>query len=574
MSDSSRLRVVLCWHMHQPNYFDPLENEYQLPWTYLHAIKDYVDMVAHLEAVPAARVVVNFAPILLEQIEDYSGQVAAYLKSGDGLRDHLLAALVTPALSTDIAHRLSLVKASLRINEETVINRFPHFQTLAGMARRLIHNADEFYYVDDQFIVDLVVWYHLGWVGETIRRSDSRIQALIEKERGFTFQDRRLLMQVIGEQLATVLGRYRCLAQKGQIELSFTPYAHPILPLLLDINSAHEAMPDAPLSSVTAYPGGKARAQWHIRKGLEVFERCFGFRPKGCWPSEGSVSDQTLALLAREGVEWAASGESVLRNSLARPETPPPLREQACVHRPYRVAGGGVSCFFRDDGLSDAIGFNYAKWRAEDAVQDLIGHLENIKVACQGNDDTVVSIILDGENAWEYYPENGYDFLRTLYDQLASHPAMEMTTFSDCVARIEEPPMLPHVVAGSWVYGTFSTWIGERDKNRGWDMLIEAKLAYDRVLAERRFAQKELEALERQLAVCEGSDWFWWFGDYNSAEVVSDFERLYRIQLTRLYHMMGQEPPQYLSEVFTHGGGTPSAAGTMRHGQEASEHRS
>ncbi len=568
MSDSQALKVVLCWHMHQPNYVDPVSSEYKLPWTYLHVIKDYVDMVAHLEAVPAARVVVNFAPILLEQIDDYARQVKAYLSHKEGLRDHLLVALVTPTLPVDVEQRIVLMKACLRINYDKVIKRFPQYQLLADMAKRLMEQPTELYYSDAQFIADLVTWYHLAWLGETIRRTDARVQRLLKKGKGFTLHDRDELMEIIGEQLSGVLSRYRLLAEKDQIELSFTPYAHPIMPLLLDINSAHEAMPDAPLPATVHYPGGEERVRWHIRKGLDVFERFFGFRPKGCWPSEGSVCNDTLAILAQEGLRWAASGENVMCNSLARVETSPQWRDQPCAHRPYLTANDTMNCFFRDDGLSDLIGFNYSGWHADDAVADFIHHLENIKNACEENDDTVVSVVLDGENAWEYYPENAYYFLSTLYQRLSSHPNIEMTTFNDCLDTITPKASLPKVVAGSWVYGTFSTWIGERDKNLGWDMLIEVKQVYDRALAGGRFSAEELSALERQLGVCEGSDWFWWFGDYNPGDAVSDFEQLYRLQLTTLYHMLKEAPPDYLLHSFTQGGGDSATNGAMRHGRE------
>ncbi len=570
MSDRSKLKVVLCWHMHQPNYLDPVSGEYKLPWTYLHVIKDYVDMVAHLEAQPKARSVVNFAPILLEQIDDYATQIKSYRCTGRGLKDSLLISLVTPALPCNTEQRLELMSACLRVNHETVVARFPRFKLLADMAARFIQNDNELVYIDEQFFVDLVMWYHIAWLGETLRRTDERVKTLMEKGACFNLHDRELMLKIIGEQLGGVLARYRLLSERGQIELSFTPYAHPIMPLLLDINSTLDAMPDASLPMSTEYPGGEERVRWHIRKGLAVFEQHFGYRPTGCWPSEGSVSNATLTALAQEGLKWAASGESVMRNSIAHEQTSEAVKQQTCIHRPYLTADDSISCFFRDDGLSDLIGFKYSSWHADDAVADLVHHLGNIAAACQGCEETVVPIILDGENAWEYYPENGYHFLTALYEQLSSHPNIEMTTFSDCLDLITPSASLPRIVAGSWVYGTFSTWIGEADKNRGWDMLISAKRAYDSVLASgRKFSIDDISALERQLAICEGSDWFWWFGDDNPSGAVSDFERLYRLQLTTLYHMLGIEPPDYLSHSFTRGGGDPATGGTMRQGQES-----
>lgn len=565
MSDKPELKVVLCWHMHQPCYLDRESGQYQLPWTYLHAIKDYVDMAAIIEETPGARAVVNFAPTLLEQIDDYAAQVKAYLASGTPLRDPLLAALANPILATDAEHQTYLIKACLRANEERLIKRFPAYQLLADLAKCVGEIAGSERYLGEEYLADLLMWYHLAWLGETVRLSDERVKALLDKESGFTPHDRRVLLEVIGELLSGVLGRYRRLAENGQLELSVTPYAHPIIPLLLDIKTTHEAMPDAPLPSAEAYPGGEERVLWHIREGNRVFEQHFGFTPAGCWPSEGAVSRETLKVLAEQGYQWAATGESVLRNSLDRSGID---QNAVCLHRPYRLAEADLACFFRDDGLSDAIGFTYAGWHADDAVNNMIHHLENIAEACCDEENRVVPIILDGENAWEYYPENGYHFLSALYSKLAAHPQIQLTTFTDCLAQGTQTSELPELVAGSWVYGSFSTWIGEADKNRGWDLLCEAKHAYDRAVADGRLSGDNLTEAERQLGICEGSDWFWWFGDYNPSESVKDFDRLYRLQLAELYRLLGDEAPEQLAHVISHGGGKPQTGGVMRKGKE------
>ena len=567
MSAENRLRVVLCWHMHQPQYQDLISGDYQLPWTYLHAIKDYVDMAAHLETFPQARAVVNFAPILLEQIHDYARQVDGFLRDSRAIRDPILASLDMPAHPVDAEHRIWLVKSCLRANEERMINAYPAYRELAEMAHWFTANPGAMRYVAGQYLADLVVWYHLAWLGETVRRTDARVKTLLDKGNGFTLQDRRTLLAVIGEQLSGMVGRYKALAEKGRVELSVTPYAHPIVPLLLDLQSATEAMPDVHMPVSEAYPGGRERALWHLRRGIEVFEEHFGFKPRGCWPSEGSVSQATLKVLGEAGLEWAASGETVLRNSLELSGYKGDLQADQPLYRRYRVADGAMSCFFRDDGLSDLIGFTYADWHADDAVANLAHHLENIADGTE-DDNRVVAIILDGENAWESYPHNGYYFLKGLYETLSDHPKFTLSTFSECMDSGIESQHLSDLVAGSWVYGTFSTWIGDEGKNRGWDMLVDAKRAYDESLATGRLTEKTRAMAERQLAVCEGSDWFWWFGDYNPAETVSDFERLYRLHLSNLYQLIGHEPPEYLSHTFTHGRGRPKMGGVMRKGQE------
>jgi len=558
---SDRLKVVLCWHMHQPQYSEPMGGMYQLPWTYLHAIKDYVDMAWHLENIPAAKAVVNFAPTLIEQIADYDQQLKSRFKGTGRLKDPMLIALDSPVQPVNIEERKTLISACIRANDEKLIAPFPQFAKLAKMAREFIEESDRLAYINDQFMIDLLVWYHLAWIGESVRRTDIRIQALMKKAHAFDFHDRRQLMTVIGELLDGLIPRYRRLAESGQVELSVTPYAHPIVPLLLDINSASEAMPDVELPEITNYPGGEERAHWHMIEGLRVFESFFGFKPKGCWPSEGAVSADTLTLIGEHGFKWAATGENVLRNSLNKSDM-----ADANIHKPYQLSEQGPACFFRDDGLSDLIGFNYTTWGAEDAISDFISHLTTIKADTEEDKDRVVSIILDGENAWEYYSYNGYYFLQGLYQQLADHPDIELTTFSECLDNDVKATSLPELVAGSWVYGSFSTWIGDPDKNRGWDLLSQAKQTFDRVVAKKSFDTDTMNALLRQLAICEGSDWFWWFGDYNAGDSVSDFERLFRLHLSNLYQMLGEEVPQVLSEAVSQGGIGIEQGGTMRRG--------
>ena len=566
--DSKRFPVVLLWHMHQPQYRDPLSGEYILPWTYLHAIKDYVDMAAHLEANPKARAVVNFAPILLEQLEELATRVTAHLGRGEALPDPVLALLAEAPLPLEPGARLALLQACLRAERGHLINRYPVYAELATLAVAL-GTRENVPYASDQYLRDIGVWYHIAWLGETVKRSDARVAALIDRERDFTPTHRRLLLELIGELLAGLLGRYRALAERGQVELAMSPYGHPILPLLIDFRVARESVPTAPLPRAERYPGGEERVAWHMQEGVRVFTRVFGRPPAGCWPSEGAISTRSLELVEAHGMRWAASSGNVLRGCLNSADARQGVSTDSVPElQAWQVPGRELSLFFRHDELSDLIGFAYSKWHGDDAVRHFIGELERVAREQADRPSAMALVALDGENAWEHYAFNGYYFLKGLYAALADHPLLELTTLSDVLARKPVHQPLQQVVAGSWVHGTLATWIGDRDKNAGWDLLVQAKVAADEVLNSERLPPHKREWVERQLALCESSDWFWWFGDYNPYQAVRDFDRLFRHQLASLYRLLGRDPPDALSHAISVGRGAPESGGVMRRAHE------
>jgi alpha-amylase/alpha-mannosidase (GH57 family) len=562
MSGAARLPVVLLWHMHQPQYRDALSGQYVLPWTYLHAIKDYVDMAAHLEAAPGARAVVNFTPVLIEQLEEIAARIAAHLETGAALPDPVLALLGPAPVPQAPVERLELLRACLRAQRRNMIERFAPYLELATLAESFATEL-QVGYASDQFMHDLGVWYHLAWMGETVRRTDPLIAALTAQGRGFTLSNRRELLALVGRLVASIIPRFRALRDAGQCELSLTPYAHPILPLLIDFGAARQAQPTAPLPHQGAYPGGAERAAWHMREGIRVFTDAFGKRPVGCWPSEGAISKEALELIDRFEFDWTASSSNVLRSSLLAAE-PARVVGERDFNRPYRLDQARLNCFFRDDALSDLIGFSYATWRGDDAAANLAGELAALAKRLDGAPGHAVLIALDGENAWEHYPFNGYFFLSALYAALAAHPALELTTLSECTRRGLAPATLAKVVAGSWVHGTLATWMGDAAKNAAWDLLCEAKRAFDHAVFDGEAGRTQKIAAERQLALCESSDWFWWFGDYNPEDAVTQFDRLYRRQLVNLYRVLQITPPANLSQPLSTGRGAPEHGGAMR----------
>lgn len=566
-----KLKFVLVWHMHQPHYREGDDGSYRLPWVYLHALKDYTDMAAHFENEPAMRGVVNFAPTLLEQLDDYASQLDASVHQGKITSDELINLLAGHTdIPDDVSRRLKIISDCQRCYAPQMIA--PH----AGFSELITQLGDSpttpatslVATLDKQYFVDLLMWYHLSWLGESLK-SHPIARSLMEKQRYFSADDQLLLVSLMNEAMQNLIPRYRALAERGQIEISMTPYAHPILPLLNDFENMRCAQANAPRPNASHYPDGLARNHWHMRHGLTIHQHYFGTAPTGIWLSEGGISDDVIDMLAEYDIRWSASGQGVWANTCHQSAI-----DEAVIHNkkalfsPFKLEDSDTKIFFRDDGLSDFIGFEYSQWDVQDAVDNFAQNLENIHgFLGETADEHVVSIILDGENAWEYYPDNGSHFLSKLYAKLANNPLIEATTFTDVCDNPQIKTLTVNkLCAGSWVYGSFSTWIGQEDKNRAWDYLVAAKLSYDRVIASAKLSVETQDKASKQLAICEGSDWFWWFGDYNSSDSVRDFDHLFRSQLILLYEIMGETIPDYLYQPISVGGGNAENAGTMQRG--------
>ncbi len=554
-----KLKFVLMWHMHQPHYQDGLDGEYRLPWVYLHAVKDYTDMVAHLEANPQARVVVNFAPVLLEQLKDYEKQFKDFLKKHKPFKDPLLNLFAgVTSIGSDLSLKKEIVHSVLRLNRPTLLDPYESFRDLIFniLGWETDQAEGRLAYLSEDFFLDILTWYHLVWTGESLRRAEPRIEGLIRKGRYFSQEDRLALIRIYYKAISEIIERYKTLAEAGQIEISMTPYGHPIVPLLMDFHAMDCAQPEDPKPRYEAYPGGHERVNYHFEEGLKIFHKHFGFKPKGIWLSEGAISQEAVGLLDKYGYQWTASGQAVWANSCRRSGLDPQEPDHPKLFNPYKLNEFKPYVFFRDDGLSDLIGFKYQSWFAPDAVGDFIHHLENIYHSNQALPyDPVVSVILDGENAW--------DFLCEFYDRLSNHPFIEMTTFDQVLNAHQVSYELKDFCPGSWVYGSFSTWIGSEAKNAAWDRLIEAKKVFDQVYPT---LDKETQfKAARQMAICESSDWFWWFGDYNPASSVQDFDALFRRHLQKLYQILGCEVPANLASVISQGNENASGhSGTMR----------
>uniref|UniRef100_A0A832HZV8 Glycoside hydrolase n=1 Tax=Eiseniibacteriota bacterium TaxID=2212470 RepID=A0A832HZV8_UNCEI len=533
------VELVFLWHHHQPDYRSPREGRSLMPWVRLHATKDYLDMALRLERHPAVRAAFNFVPSLLDQIE--------HAAAGGGDVFFELAARAPAELSAeeraDLARRCAMAPP-------WALERWPRYAQLvarAGRAARRGPGAPPG--PTDAELVALVTWFLLAWL-DPMLHGEPEAAAAIARGGDFTVAQRDGLLALHRRLLGEVLPAYRRLAERGQIELVESPYYHPIVPLLVDPESARRAQPDVRLPGEPLRAPEDARLQ--IERGLERHARAFGARPRGMWPPEGAVSPEAAALYAAAGVRWIATDEGVLWHSL-----PPGARRREMLYRPWRIEtpAGDLALFFRDRELSDRIGFVYHHWSAEEAVADFLGRVRRVAREHPHEGVPVVCVILDGENCWEHYADDGGPFLDALYAALAGAGDIRTRTPSEVLERHPAPPALSVLHSGSWIDADFHIWIGHPEKNRAWDLLSRTR----RALVEEGPPKMHPRAWEHLLAA-EGSDWFWWYGDDHFTTEKSLFDRIFREHLQAVHEALGRPVPGWLQVPVLQFGREPGLA--------------
>jgi alpha-amylase/alpha-mannosidase (GH57 family) len=506
--------TTLCflWHMHQPFYKDLWTGQYRLPWTRFHALKDYAGMVRILGDFPGVRQTFNLVPSMIAQIEEYANGTAS---------DPFLDCAVIPAEDLTEAQHIFVMRYFFQANPERMIRRYPRYAELLGKKARF----------SAQDLRDLQVLSQLVWFDEDVLASDGALQELVRKGRGFSLADQAVMARRQREELGRVLPVYKEFSQTGQIEISTTPFYHPILPLLCDSNIAEVAHPGIVLPARFCYPGD-AREQ--LQRARSYVQEKLGVTPSGLWPSEGSVSDEALALAADCGFTWAASDNGVLARTLNR-DAIPEVSYNAYV---WRQQGRQMRLLFRDHYLSDLIGFVYQRMNPADAADHFLNQIrENT-----GGRESLVPIILDGENAWEWYEANGRPFLRELYKRISDDPQLESVTVAEALARFEARP-LEGIFPGSWINANFDIWIGAEEDDLAWELLLAARKAYDQA---GDIAEDKRKLAYEELLIAEGSDWCWWYGPEHHSDNAVEFDQLYRDHLSNVYRALGQEPPQAL----------------------------
>jgi len=532
---AQRIRIALWWHMHQPCYQDSADGKLAMPLTFLHAVKDYYDMLHLSMGREGVRTTFNLVPSLMDQIElsgrpDSDVFINTLLKRPDELGEEERSFLLKFLFLGDVNHQILPLPRYYHLYEK--------------WERKSAHGDGARFFLPAE-ILDLEVLFLLSWTGTAIRQEEPLVRTLIARESHFTQEEKEELVRLLQGRVSTILESYRRALAGGGIEITTTPYYHPILPLLFDFENARVVEKDLPLPAIRCCLEGDAALQ--VEKAMARFKDVFDVPCRGMWSAEGAISPESLSLMARNGVAYTGSDEEVLANSLGV-RFPDFGGNRELVYRPWKVrtAEGEISVFFRDRTLSDLIGFTFQRMGAAPAVSTFLGRIREIRKGLK-TEDAVIPIILDGENAWEHYPDNGREFLDRLYDALGSDESIQMVTLSEALDP-SAGEVLDRVVPGSWIGGRLSTWMGHPEKNRAWELLCRAKKLLGPYLPD--LDRGTQEKVREQILIGEGSDWYWWFGDDHFTTLADRFDGLFRLHLINAFRFAGVDTPsEYLQAI-------------------------
>jgi alpha-amylase/alpha-mannosidase (GH57 family) len=504
--------------MHQPYYKNILTKETPVPWVRLHGVKDYLDMVLMLEKFPKIHQTFNLVPSLLEQIEDYTTRE---------VKDKFLELSYIPAAKLTSQDKEFILDRFFSINPARCIAVHPRYYEL------YLKKAAKKEFTTQDYL-DLQVWFNLAWIDPYFRETIADLKIIAGKGRFFNEEEKHIVLESHIEILEDIIPVYKKCIEKKQVEVILSPYYHPILPLLYTTNTAKEANPKTVLPHTQFNHPEDAKAQ--INDGIRLFKEKFGAAPRGMWPSEESVSQHIVPFIIEGGIHWIVADEGILFKSLKMKK-----RNSRLLYQPHLLKRkeGNLSIVFRDRNLSDLIGFVYHKWEAALAVNDFMKHLENIAASFKGQ-DILVTIAMDGENAWEYYANDGHDFLELLYQRMSEADFMKTTTVAEYLKEHPAAHEIKYLAAGSWIYGEFAKWIGSPLKNKAWEYLAKARRDLENALPV--LSAEALKLAWKQIYILEGSDWFWWYGDDDPG----DFDKLFRMHLSNFYKIIGKEIPDYV----------------------------
>ncbi|MEN4010903.1 MAG: glucodextranase DOMON-like domain-containing protein [Bellilinea sp.] len=546
-SEDEVLYLNLVWHQHQPLYYKNEEGVYTRPWVRVHSTKSYYDMAYLVSQYPDVRVTFNLTPVLLRQLDDFVSNQA---------KDLYWVMAEKPAAELNEEEKRFILQRFYDVNWGRIIARFPRYQELLDKRGGADSSAIDAALVSftEQDFLDLQVWFNLAWFDPMFLEQEP-LKALVEKGENFSEEDKAIIFGEVRRVMAEVVPLHRQMQEAGQIEITTTPYAHPIIPLLIDTNLQAVGNPGADLPPKFSYPQD---ALTHLQRSVELYEKTFGQPPRGLWPSEGSVAQIMVPFVLRAGYSWMATGEPVLAKSLGLTgftrDSEETVNQPDDLYRPYYVtnqAGEKLAVFFRDLVLSDKIGFTYSGVSGTAAAKDLIQRLENIRQKLKeqsAEGPHVVSLILDGENAWEHYPNDGIEFLSTFYQLLSESETIRTITPSEYLEKYPDQRMIEDLFPGAWFSPNYDTWIGEAEENTAWEYLRKTRevLAKYDISKVREAPAEAIAAAQDYMFLAEGSDWFWWYGADQDSGQDEYFDIGFRALLRKVFESLGEPVPAFV----------------------------
>ena len=539
-----KLSIAFVWHMHQPIYKSEINGIYLMPWVRLRAVKDYLDMLLILEKYPNTKLNFNLVPMLISSIYDYGY---------NGEHDIFSRLTITPVEELTDDEKEFILNHFFDVNYQNMV--LPNIEYKKLYDKRMQSPNCSINDFSNQEYSDIMAWFNLVWF-DPMWKDFPELKKLLAKKNGqFTLKDRENIIEIQREIIRRIIPSYKKYQEEGKIEISTSPYYHPIMPLLLDMKDAVFANPNAEYPRLKSDMSEDAKV--NVKLALDRFEQIFGKRPAGMWPSEQCVSEKTLQLFMDMGVKWTISDEGVLEQTLKKEfvrdfrgylEDPYDL----CHAYEYKHDDKKIELLFRDAVIPNLIGFEYPHHDPIKAANDLYDRIKTKQRKLLNSPDKyhILTIAMDGENCWENYRNDGHEFLETLYRLIEEDEELETVLISEYLEREEKPLQLDHLTPGSWINRDFLLWIGEPTKNLAWSYMDEARCALVEYEKEHSKSKEYDSEIVRQaweeLLICQSSDWYWWYGEPNDSGQDDIFDHLFREHLKNIYRIINQDIPEYL----------------------------
>lgn len=551
IQEQKKLSIAFYWHMHQPLYQLNPDSDFLMPWVRMHAIKDYLDMLLIINEFPKLKLNFNFVPILIDSI----------LKYGEnGFHDVHSKLSVSAIEDLTIDDKRFILNNFFDANYSSMIAHHPEYNAL--YKKRLDFENPEDNVFSNQDYSDIMAWFNLAWFDPIYKRMYPELNKFVEKGFNFTLEDRKKIIEYQREIIRKIIPAYKAFLESGRIELTTSPYFHPILPILTDIKCAQRNIPNAEVLPTNLKMAEDAKLQ--TKRALDRIEEVFGVRPKGIWPPEHCLSSKTLEMLKEIGIKWTITDEGILANSINFEfvrDFKGYLEDPYFLLKTYEYGSKSekIDLIFRDSLIPNLINFEYPTTDATVAANDLYDRIKVIqsKILVSPDNKHLLTIALDGENCWENYPEDGGEFLRKIYGLIENDSSLETVLISDYIEKDKNKKQLNKIYSGSWINRNFQLWIGEPTKDKAWNYLKKVRDDFSD-FSEKNPTHPNLEKAQIELHAAEGSDWFWWYGEPNHSGQDHIFDYLFREHLKNIYKLLDLSLPYFLETPLSMLNNSPS----------------